>query len=85
MYVKGLGHYSSIEPEAKLTLKKASHTQTRKEIFSVNDTVEISNMESTKTVLLEQIREKIKTGFYNSESVLEDLSHGFAKSMGQGL
>ncbi|NLG18696.1 MAG: hypothetical protein GX556_15300 [Fibrobacter sp.] len=85
MYVQGLGHFSSIEPKAKLTLKKAFQADTRKENFPVTDTVEISSTGSTRTALLEQIRQKIKTGFYNSESVLEDLSHGFANSMGQGL
>lgn len=33
--------------------------------------------------LLSSIRNKIKKGFYNSEAVLDDLSHGFASALDQ--
>jgi hypothetical protein len=35
--------------------------------------------ESDRDILLQKIKGKIKSGFYTSDAVLEDLSHGFAK------
>ncbi|MBD3421583.1 MAG: hypothetical protein GF398_15820 [Chitinivibrionales bacterium] len=34
---------------------------------------------------LEQIRKKIDAGYYNTESVVDDLSHGFAKAFHKSL
>lgn len=38
-----------------------------------------------RQALLESIKNKIKKGFYNSDSVLEDLSHGFASALDQTI
>ncbi|HEX2958418.1 MAG TPA: hypothetical protein VHO70_16400 [Chitinispirillaceae bacterium] len=38
-----------------------------------------------RSALLASIKNKIKKGFYNSDSVLEDLSHGFASALDQTI
>lgn len=46
----------------------------------------VSEQSSTeRKELLASIRNKIKKGFYNSDSVLEDLSHGFASALDQTI
>jgi hypothetical protein len=37
--------------------------------------------DSARSELMKSVRQKIKTGYYNSESVLDDLSHGFASAV----
>ncbi len=36
-----------------------------------------------RRALLKSIKSKIKSGFYNSDAVLDDLSHGFASALDQ--
>jgi hypothetical protein len=36
-----------------------------------------------RSALLSSIKNKINRGFYNSDAVLEDLSHGFASALDQ--
>lgn len=36
-----------------------------------------------RRALLLSVKSKIKSGFYNSEAVLDDLSHGFASALDQ--
>lgn len=45
------------------------------------DTVELSDSGLERAELLQKIRQKIQSGFYNSDSVLEDISHGLAKAI----
>jgi hypothetical protein len=49
------------------------------------DIVEIKNTESDRASYLDQIRKKIKAGFYNSDSVVDDISHGFANALDQSF
>jgi hypothetical protein len=35
----------------------------------------------TRAELMRSVKRKIKSGYYNSDSVLEDLSHGFASAL----
>lgn len=37
--------------------------------------------ESGRSELLASIKQRIKSGFYNSESVIDDLGHGFARAL----
>ncbi|HON10410.1 MAG TPA: hypothetical protein PLE24_06040 [Chitinispirillaceae bacterium] len=85
MRIQGTGHLASLESKTRLSPKKSIKENPNKEKFSLVDTVEIRNTGIIRTDLLEEIKKKIKSGFYNSESVLEDLSHGFAKTMDQSI
>ena len=35
--------------------------------------------------LLKRIKNRIKTGFYNSDAVIDDIGHGFAQALDQAL
>ena len=35
--------------------------------------------------LLNRIKKQIKTGFYNSDAVIDDIGHGFAQALDQAL
>ena len=35
--------------------------------------------------LLNRIKSRIKTGFYNSDAVIDDIGHGFAQALDQAL
>jgi hypothetical protein len=35
----------------------------------------------TREALMQSVKKKIKSGYYNSESVLDDISHGFASAL----
>jgi hypothetical protein len=51
------------------------------------DSISSVSMQSPedRQALLSSIKNKIKKGFYNSDSVLEDLSHGFASALDQTI
>ncbi|NLP01518.1 MAG: flagellar biosynthesis anti-sigma factor FlgM [Fibrobacter sp.] len=85
MRIQGPGHITSLESKARFSPKKNPKVNPGKEKFPQVDTVEIRNTGVIRADLLEEIKKKINSGFYNSDSVLEDLSHGFAKTMGQSL
>lgn len=83
MYIQGLGttYQAATKPAAPLRDRSAkqggaaSHT-----LFSpVSDTYESSQDPAERKQLMQEIRNKIRSGFYNTEPVIEDLSHGFAK------
>ncbi len=76
MFVQGLGHASNYHPKKNVSSNTAlenrkSKPQQRHDVpqDSIND----------RDLLMQQIKEKVKKGFYNSDAVAEDLSHGFAK------
>ena len=41
--------------------------------------------EPDRLEFLKTIRRRIKSGFYNSESVIDDLGHGFAQALNESL
>jgi hypothetical protein len=60
---------TGVSPNRQLTQSVTTTTQDPK----IEDRIE----------LLSSIKNKINRGFYNSDSVLEDLSHGFASALDQ--
>jgi hypothetical protein len=86
MYVQGLGHLSQINS------KSLGSVKTKKDVFSDNprevskDTVTLSSAsDSDREALLQKIKNKIKSGYYNSDAVLDDLSHSFAKVLDESM
>lgn len=51
--------------------------------FNDNDSLELSEIGLERLELLRSIRKKIQNGFYNSDSVLDDISHGLAAAIDQ--
>ena len=39
----------------------------------------------TRLELLKKIRSRIKSGFYNSDAVIDDIGHGFAQALDQSM
>lgn len=84
MNVQGLGHIQNAETRSANTSKaKALKSGAKKPPFSISDTVEISSSAKERNELILQVKKKIKSGYYSSDLVIEDLSHGFAKIMNQ--
>jgi len=80
MLVQGLGQTSYY--------KSRCFTEKKKNIDEEVDSVkqsEFSDSTDERANLLSTIRNRIKSGFYNSDSVLEDLGHGFAKVLDQSI
>jgi hypothetical protein len=80
MLVHGLGQTSCHKPRCFIEKKK-----------NIDEAVDsVKKSESTdctdeRANLLSTIRNKVKSGFYNSDSVLEDLGHCFAKVLDQNI
>jgi len=49
------------------------------------DNAKSADVSPHSTDHLDDIKKKIKAGFYNSESVLEDLSHSFTRALDQTI
>lgn len=79
MIVQGSGLPISIENKSRRYLRGADNQKAP--VPQKMDLVEISETAQERSELLKKIKEKINSGFYNSESVLDDLSHGFAKTL----
>ncbi|MCU0608969.1 MAG: hypothetical protein MUF22_04285 [Chitinispirillaceae bacterium] len=83
MNIQGLGliGHSDSRPGAPVKARRARETEAGEEkspLFQISDTFE-SQAPQDRSALLDAIRDKIKSGYYKSEQVDEDLSHGFAK------
>jgi hypothetical protein len=83
MFVQGFGPANFIKLETGAISKaKDARDSFKKPLFKVADSFEPSDAPERKELIL-SVRKKIRTGYYNSEPVLEDLSHGFAKVLNQ--
>lgn len=82
MFVQGLGHKTQVPIQA---VKKTSLGSKPKAAKSDSVEISFSSPDTDRNLLLKKIKGQIKTGFYNSESVIEDLSHGFAKALDQSF
>jgi hypothetical protein len=84
MNVQGIGHTNHAETRPANTAKvRASKSGAAKPVFSISDKVELSNNAAERTDFIQQVKQKIKTGYYSTDTVMEDLSHGFAKILNQ--
>jgi hypothetical protein len=83
MFVQGLGPAFQTELKPDTALKdKAAGNPKKKSLFAVSDSFEPSDTPERKA-FIQSVRNKIRSGFYNTEPVLEDLSHGFAQVLNQ--
>ncbi len=58
----------------------------KQEKTALPDTGRITHPDDTsRTTLISLIKDRIKSGFYNSEAVIDDLGHGFAQALDQTL
>jgi hypothetical protein len=86
MNVQGLGHYPQINSMCTDPVKSKVKVSDSEEIEKQKDTSERSQSTNTdRDALLQKIKGKIENGYYNSDSVIEDLSHGFAKILDENL
>lgn len=81
MIVQGSGLQSCAQAKTSLKSPKGPKKVTGKLQIKEKDTVELSGSGLERAELLGKIRQKIQRGFYNSDSVLEDISHGLAKAI----
>lgn len=81
MIVQGPGLQSYTQSKTSLKGLNSQEKATGKPQIKENDTVELSGIGLERSELLLKIRQKIQNGFYNSDSVLEDISHGLAKAL----
>lgn len=80
MNVQGLGHFQLINSMCTESIKSKVKLSNSEKIEKQKDAVQRSQGTDTdRDALLKKIKGKIEKGFYNSDSVMEDLSHGFAK------
>lgn len=82
MIVQGSGLQSCVQAKSKSsTPAKGQNRATEKLQYQEKDIVELTDVGLERSELLKKIRQKIQSGFYNTDSVLEDISHGFAKAL----
>lgn len=83
MLVQGLGQTTFRGHNSRNSLKEPTANN---EHFQRDSDSRCSKSDvNDRTDLLRNIKKKIKSGFYNSESVLEDLSNSFAKVLDQSV
>lgn len=84
--LRGIAAYDPLRMTRKEPLPKKSHskgeTSSPKEAA---DTFEPSAAARERLRLIEMVKNKINTGYYNSEEVSEDLADSFAKAFDQAL
>ena len=85
MNVQGFGHsHHADSRQHSVTRTKMSKNGAARPVFSLSDKVEISSQNSSeRNEMIQQVKKKIKAGYYATEPVIEDLSHGFAKILNQ--
>jgi hypothetical protein len=84
MNVQGLGHTNHAESRSANSSKaKVLKSGGSKAVFSIADKVELTSTSTDRNEFIQQVKNKVKTGYYATESVMEDLSHGFAKILNQ--
>jgi hypothetical protein len=84
MIVQGIGHANHAESRPANTSKaRASKPGVSKPVFPVSDKVELSGSAPERIDFIQQVKQKIKSGYYSSDTVMEDISHGFANILNQ--
>ncbi len=83
MIVQGLGLQKCAQARPGPKSVKGQNKLTGEPQIRENDTVELSSSGIERAELLRKIRQNIQSGFYNSDAVLEDISHGLAKALDQ--
>ena len=84
MIVQGIGHANHADSRPANTSKaRASKPGASKPVFPIADKVEITASAPERTDYIQQVKQKIKTGYYSTDSVMEDISHGFANILNQ--
>jgi anti-sigma28 factor (negative regulator of flagellin synthesis) len=80
---------NTFQVEIKRTIKpdlKRQKDDAEKLVTSQDSAASVSELiPEERQALLASIKSKIKKGFYNSDSVLEDLSHSFASALDQTI
>jgi hypothetical protein len=86
MYVQGLGHSAQLNSKQNVSMKAKGQTSSQGKAQPLSDSFESERItESDRDILLQKIKGKIKSGFYTSDAVMEDLSHGFAKILDENV
>ena len=80
MNVQGLGQIAATGPRPVPFSR--NRDEAKKPQFKIADTYEPASAPE-RTELLQEIKKKIGSGFYNSEKVADDLSYGFANVLNQ--
>lgn len=84
MNIQGIQNYSELFSKTKINGKNRQHSKGTSLSSSIKDTYETTT-ETSRAGMLASIKKKIKSGYYNSDEVAEDLSHSFAKLFDKGL
>lgn len=84
--IQGIQAYRVYELKQKGVQKRTSRGEDLKPApRKIEDTFEPSNSVKDRTQLLNRVKRKIKSGYYNSEAVNEQLADSFAKAFDEGL
>jgi hypothetical protein len=84
MKVQGLGHMLH-QINAKQNSQLKSKTILSANATSGADSFAQSSLSDDRDKLLQIIKNKVKAGFYSSNAVADDLSHGFAKILDESV
>ena len=83
MQILGLGSINHTDSKsANASKMKVPKEAAKKSSFQISDTYKPSET-AERTDLIQQVKKKIGTGYYNSESVIDDISYGFADILNQ--
>jgi len=84
MKVQGFGHMLH-QINAKQNSQLKSKTISSANATSRTDSFVQSTSSDDRDKLLQTIKNKVKSGFYSSNAVADDLSHGFAKILDESV
>jgi GTPase Era involved in 16S rRNA processing len=80
MFINAINTIQQYDIKSRVVREK--HKADQPAIGSFKDTFEAAEKKTAdRDALINTIRKKIKLGYYNSESVVDDLSDSFAKAM----
>lgn len=86
MYVQGLGQSAQLNSKLNVSMKAKGQTSNQDKAQPQSDCFESARTtDSDREALLQNIKGKIKSGFYTSDAVMEDLCHGFAKILDENV
>lgn len=84
--IQGIQAYRVYELKQKGVQKRTAKRDELKPVpRKIEDTFEPSNSVKDRSRLIELVKRKIKSGYYNSEAVNEQLADSFAKAFDDGL
>jgi hypothetical protein len=84
MKVQGLGHLLH-QTNAKQNSQMKSKSIASEKAISKSESFIQSALSEDRELLLQTIKNRVKSGFYSSNAVAEDLSHGFAKILDESV